>query len=430
MPMTYYFISDLHIGGDEALGVCDYEAELIEFLEMLAAQPEDAELLVIGDIFGLWEFTEIEGLEKLKTVIEQFPNIFNALQKTGEKVTITMLPGNHDYEIACYPEFVDMLQPYNIHLEQKPSIIREIGGKKIWIEHGNQHDSFNYMPDFGNPYAQPIGYFIASSVVSTAGKHSKFGKYNWLKDIQSVYPSEQVPYWVLSNYFYHEMSPLLRWLILPFLLLSGLEIFVLGGAALEWLGMTGTNIFLNNQIFSALGLVGNLVQLILIVNTVLFVILLALAVPLYLIWRDFKATLERFQIVLDPAELSSEKEQQYLEAAQKVFDHDPDTLIFIYGHTHFPSVRHLGQRAVVNTGCWLKRLDNVPTRFGFLPQIYVPFYSLNYFMISDIHGQIAIDYHQIHKDQPKDLSLLQRLLVSKKRGKAQDPIPERTLLEV
>ena len=40
MPMTYYFISDLHIGGDEALGVCDYEAELIEFLEKLAAQQE------------------------------------------------------------------------------------------------------------------------------------------------------------------------------------------------------------------------------------------------------------------------------------------------------------------------------------------------------------------------------------------------------
>jgi len=66
MPMTYYFISDLHIGGDEALGVCDYEVELIEFLEKLAAQPEDAELLIIGDIFGLWEFTDIEGPEKLK----------------------------------------------------------------------------------------------------------------------------------------------------------------------------------------------------------------------------------------------------------------------------------------------------------------------------------------------------------------------------
>jgi UDP-2,3-diacylglucosamine pyrophosphatase LpxH len=430
MSKTYYFISDLHIGGDEALGVCDYEVELIEFLEKLAAQPEDAELLIIGDIFGLWEFTDIEGLEKLNKLIEQFPQIFQALRHAGETVKITMLPGNHDYEIACYPEFVEMLKPYNIHLEQKPSIIREIGGKKIWIEHGNQHDSFNHMPDFGNPYAQPIGYFIASSVVSTAGKHSKFGKYNWLKDIQSVYPSEQIPYWVLSNYFYHEMSPLLRWLFLPFVLLSGFEIFVLGGAALEWLGKTETNIFLNNQLLSALGLVGNLVQMILIVNTVLFVILVALAVPLYLIWRDFKATLQRFRIVLDPAELSSEKEQQYLEAAQKVFDHDPDTSIYIYGHTHFPSLRQFGQRVVINTGTWLKRLDDVSGHFRFLPKIYVPFFCLNYFRISETDGKIAIEYHKIHKDPPRDLSLLQRLLVYRKRSKTQDPIPERTLLEV
>jgi hypothetical protein len=30
-------------------------------------------------------------------------------------------------------------------------------------------------------------------------------------------------------------------------------------------------------------------------------------------------------------------------------------------------------------------------------------------MISEIDGKIAIDYHKIHKDQPKDLSLLPRL---------------------
>ena len=68
MSMTYYFISDLHIGGDEALGVCDYEDELIEFLEKLAAPGEDAELLIIGDIFGMWEFTDMEGPEKLKAL--------------------------------------------------------------------------------------------------------------------------------------------------------------------------------------------------------------------------------------------------------------------------------------------------------------------------------------------------------------------------
>ena len=51
-------------------------------------------------------------------------------------------------------------------------------------------------------------------------------------------------------------------------------------------------------------------------------------------------------------------------------------------------------------------------------------------MISKIDGKIAIDYRTIHQDQPKDLSRLQRLLVFKKCGKAQDPIPERTGLEV
>ena len=51
-------------------------------------------------------------------------------------------------------------------------------------------------------------------------------------------------------------------------------------------------------------------------------------------------------------------------------------------------------------------------------------------MIGKTDGKISIDYHKIKKDQPKDLSLLHRVLVSKKRNKAQDPIPERTLLEV
>lgn len=429
MPMNYYFISDLHIGGDEALGVCDYEKELIEFLERLAAQQEDAELLIIGDIFGMWEFTDIEGPEKLRTLMRQFPNIFEAFRTTGAAVKITMLPGNHDYEIACYPEFVDMLAPYNINLERTPSITREINGKRIWIEHGNQHDAFNTMPDFGNPYAQPVGYFITSGMVSTAGKYSKYGRYNWLKDIQSVYPTEQVPYWVLSNYFYHEMSPLLRWLFLPFLLLSGLTTFVLVGAALEWLGITSTNYFLNNRLLAGLGILGNLVQLILTVNAVVFLLLAALSVPLYFIWRDVRATLQRFQIVLDPADLTDEKEKEYLDAAQAVFDQDPDTIIFIYGHTHMPSLRRLGQRVVINTGTWLKQLHDVQPRVGFLPEIYVPFYCLNYFKISKVDGKVAIDYHKIDKEQPQELNLLQRLLVFKKPTKALEPIPDRTSLE-
>ena len=38
MEPKYYFISDLHIGGDEALGICDFETELIAFIEKIGGE--------------------------------------------------------------------------------------------------------------------------------------------------------------------------------------------------------------------------------------------------------------------------------------------------------------------------------------------------------------------------------------------------------
>lgn len=144
------------------------------------------------------------------------------------------------------------------------------------------------MPDFGNPYALPIGYYITKSTVGKAGMISEKGRHNWLKDIQSVYPTELIPDWMMSNYFYHEMSPLLRWMLLPFLLLSGLTLFVLVGSALEYLQITDDNIFLNNRIFNSLGIVGSMFQIILTVNAIVLLILLVLSIPFGLILRDLK----------------------------------------------------------------------------------------------------------------------------------------------
>jgi UDP-2,3-diacylglucosamine pyrophosphatase LpxH len=426
---AYYFISDLHVGGDEALGVCDFENELIAFLEDLASRDdEEAELLLLGDAFGLWEFTEIEGEEKLDAIIEQFPRIFEACRRAGEKIAITLLPGNHDYELACYPEFVDKLAGYHIRLEQTASLTRELGDHRLWAEHGNQHDDTNRMPDFGNPNAQPVGYHVTSSFVGGAGKVSKRGRFNWLKDIQSVYPTEDLPHWVLSNYFYREMSPLLRWVSVPFLLLFGLTLVVLGGAALETLGVTESNVFLNNRLMEGLGFVGSLLQLILTVNAVVLAEILVLAVPFFLVWRDLKRTARRFGFDADPAELTGEKEDHYIDAAGKVFEDDPRVAVFVYGHTHHPSLRRVGGRAILNTGTWIKRFERVPPRFGLLPQVYVPSFCLNYFRISEEDGHVAIQYRTIEKGAPEELSLLQRVMVSRKRREAPEPIPERTVL--
>jgi UDP-2,3-diacylglucosamine pyrophosphatase LpxH len=49
VPTTYYLISDLHIGGDGGLARCLFENELIQFLREIAAGPQPAELIIIGD---------------------------------------------------------------------------------------------------------------------------------------------------------------------------------------------------------------------------------------------------------------------------------------------------------------------------------------------------------------------------------------------
>ncbi len=428
MPKQYYFISDLHIGGDEALGVCDFQDELISFLDELASRKEDAELIIIGDAFGLWEFTGVEGIEKIEKLIGQFPEIFKAFRKAGKKIKITVLPGNHDYELACYPEFVAVFKTYNITLEQTPAITREIGGKYLWIEHGNQYDTTNRMPDFGNPHAMPIGYFITSNMVGKAGQISEQGRYNWLKDIQSVYPTELIPDWIMSNYFYREMSPVLRWILLPFLLLSGVTLFVLAGAALEYLNITDDNIFLNNRIFDSLGVVGSLLQIILTINAVVLLVFLALAIPFAVVLRDLKKTLERFDIEMDPAKLTGSKNNSYMEAAGKIFENDADVIAFIYGHTHTSSIEQKGDRFVINTGTWLKRFERVSPRFGLLPAIYVPHYNLNYFKVKTEGGNIVIEYHKIDKSASSDLSLVERIMVSRKRRKKTVAIPSKTLV--
>jgi len=426
---TFYFISDLHIGGDEALGVCDFEKELIVFIEMLAAKnDEEVELLIVGDAFGLWEFTEVEGEEKIAALVTQFPEIFEAFRSAGEKIRITLLPGNHDYELACYPSFIEQLGLYNICLEQSVAVTRQLGKHRLWIEHGSQHDPTNRMPDFGNPHAQPIGYYITRHTVGSAGRFSERGRYNWLKDVQSVYPTEDLPNWILSNYFYREMSPFLRWILVPFLISFTATLVVMIGSALDALQITGTNIFLNNRLFESLGFIGSLFQLVLTINVALLTQILILAIPGWFIVRDLRRTAQRFGIELNPSELTGEKEAAYLDAARVVFGSDPTVSVFIYGHTHAPSLTHIGEKMVLNTGTWLKRLKAVRSRFRLLPSVYVPSFCLNYFRICEVDGELRVDYEKIEKAPEKELSLFQRMMVPRSQQQNEQVIPACTKL--
>ncbi|HLM61910.1 MAG TPA: metallophosphoesterase, partial [Pyrinomonadaceae bacterium] len=185
MSREYYFVSDLHLGGDGSLQICDYTEEFVGFLKRLAKRDSEIELIIAGDTFGFWELTTVQGTEQLDEIIKHHTAIFEQLRVTGARAKITMMVGNHDYDLACYPEFKDKLKNYNINLDTSLALIREIGGRKIWIEHGQQIDPYNAATDYGNIHAQPAGYFITQTFVAGASKDSVFGTSDWLKDIRS-----------------------------------------------------------------------------------------------------------------------------------------------------------------------------------------------------------------------------------------------------
>jgi UDP-2,3-diacylglucosamine pyrophosphatase LpxH len=426
VPMTdvYYMISDLHIGGDEQLEQVDFLDELLAFLRELEETEEDAELIINGDAFGLWEFTRVEGLEKFDTLVERYPELFEQFRATGRGVPITLIPGNHDYELAAYPEYVDRLAEYNVTLEQEVSITRDVGDYVVHVEHGMQRDPNNRIPDFGNPYANPPGYFVNRQITSRAGRLSARGKYNWLKDIQAVTPMTQIPAWMMSNYFYREMSAWLRYASAPFLFLFNLGLLYVLVFALDETGVWSLPMTVVERFLGLFGPVGIAVELLLAANLVVTVLLLLVAIPLYVFARDVRKTLRRFGIDRSDDETSPDR---YLDGARAVFAADPSVAVFVYGHTHRPSVTEVDGRAVVNTGTWLKRLQRVGPFVGVLPPVFYSSYQLTYVRVTSADdGGVVVDYEVIEKSDPKEETLFQRLVTpAPERG---DEIPRRTVL--
>ena len=432
----YYFISDLHIGGEGNLTICDFETELIDFLRLLENKTSSTELIIVGDAFSFWEMTRTSPTEKLEIIIAQHPRLFKQFQRTGENIKITLLPGNHDYELACYDDFKQTLQAYNINLEAKEAITRQIQGRKIWIEHGNQHDSFNRIADFGNRAATPIGYYIVSQIVDGLVERSRLGKDRWLKDIESVYPNEEIPRWFFSNYFYKEMSIWLRWILLPFLLLLSVSILILVSAVLERVGIVSSGFFskpwlgfLQNFGFAGKAL-DFTVNLVLFIDTLFLVSLILVLIPLSFVFRDIQKTLRRYGFKGKKG-LKIHKQSYYLQAAREVFNQDKNVFAFVYGHTHQPSLTQIGnkQNYVLNTGSWLKKLKRISSTFRFLPSVYYPSFQLNYFKIFVNNDNIEILYECIPKQVESGLTPLEKLAIAGRKKQKPISIPQRTIVQ-
>ncbi len=423
----YYVISDLHIGGDEQLEDVEFLDELLAFLDRFEGTDDDVEIVINGDAFGLWEFTTVEGTEKLDVLEETYPELFETFRRVGEDVQITLLPGNHDHELAAYEEYVDRFAAYNIDLVQEPSITRPIGDREIHFEHGHQHDPNNRIDDWGSPHATPLGYFYNTLVTSRAGRLSDRGRYNWLKDVQAVTPTERMPIWLISKYFYREMNPVLRYALVPFLLFFNISVLLALLAAADIAGVWSMPVDRTTAFLGQFGTAGTAVWFLLAINIVVTGLIVLVAVPLYFIRRDVRKTIERFGVL--ETSLTVDAEGPYEPAAREVFEANPDAVVFCYGHTHRPLVRDIEGGVMVNTGTWLKRLHRRDGIIGVLPPVFYPSYQLAAVRIAEADEGILVEYETERKPSPatEELTRTERFFTV---GREPEPdLPERVVID-
>ena len=424
---VYYVISDLHIGGDEQLEKVEFLDELLDFLERLEHTDEEAELVINGDAFGLWEITSAEGVEKFDVLERNYPELFEQLRATGETISIKLLPGNHDHDLAAYDEFRSRLDSYNVDLVQSGELSRPLGDRTIYFEHGQQHDPNNRIDDWGNPHARPLGYYYNTRVISRAGQLSDRGRFNWLKDVQAVTPTERMPVWLLSKYFYRELNPWLRYWLVPFLLLFNISAVLAVLAGLHLVGVWSVPVESVTAFLGQFGQAGTAIWVLLAINVTVTGLLLLLAVPGFLLRRDVRQTIARFGVF--ETALTVDSISPFKAAAEAAFEADPETAVYCYGHTHRASVQRLGERVMVNSGTWLKRLHRRDGIIGILPPVFYPAYHLSAVRIAAEGTDITVDFERFAKPSPasEELTMTERLLTVGRTPKPE--LPDRTVIE-
>jgi hypothetical protein len=199
---------------------------------------------------------------------------------------------------------------------------------------------------------------------------------------------------------------------------------------LRLLGVTEVNILLNNRLVQALGFVGNILRFIIVVNMIILIFMIIVSIPLLIILRDVKATLRRFQLLnKEQANFDVDSNEPYLRRAYEVFAEHPEAAVYVFGHTHdaFLEKTESGQ-IILNTGTWLKILHRRPAGLGYLPAVYAPTFRLNYFKIYESNNQLVIDYVEVPKSPPVELTWMQRLAIWRTKPPVRRVIPARTIV--
>lgn len=140
--MKIKILSDLHIGKGDGADIFKFDEN--KFLERLKKWEDTFDYIVFnGDTWDCWHSNDINEQEEEFFRINAYrPTLMSYLLR-NEKGKFIFLVGNHD-DVVKQKELISMFENF----------LWEIGGKRIWIEHGHKTDNANYKFAF-------IGKFVA-----------------------------------------------------------------------------------------------------------------------------------------------------------------------------------------------------------------------------------------------------------------------------
>jgi hypothetical protein len=236
-----------------------------------------------------------------------------------------------------------------------------------------------------------------------------------------------MPIWLLSKYFYREMNPLIRYSLVPFLLLFNISALLAVIAGLDILGVWSMPVERTEAFLSQFGAAGTAAWFFLAINVAVGGLLVLVGVPLYFLRRDVRKTVDRFGVF--ETELTVDPQSPYEDRASEVFADDPETTIFCYGHTHRPGIKEIDGGVLVNTGTWLKRLHRRDGIIGILPPVFYPSYQLAAVRIAEEAEGVTVGYDRISKASPasEELTRTERFFTV---GREPEPeIPDRYVVD-
>jgi len=141
------FISDLHLGDGSKTDDFHRDEEFLRFLDFVSDEAE--ELIIVGDLFELWQAS-------LDKVLFKHDKVVKRLLVLREKVKLHYVVGNHDY--IPFIRFADLAN--GICLEYRDN------KNKIVAEHGNKYDIFNRYQNPLRSIKWPAGKYFSMLIAS------------------------------------------------------------------------------------------------------------------------------------------------------------------------------------------------------------------------------------------------------------------------